>query len=329
MATTQISSIAQLVYAEKQPLNFVRVVGDLHAVLGRFRGDELRFEWDLDDIVYFDMSDTRIALGWDEHPGKGFAACLTVSVGQGPQGLQNQGNGHHDMCARLVDRLQGRYPATAVLWHKTEQVVTSTVIDQLVEDLPPLMQLFPFQEPDWVADAMASQSPGRAVALRGADQLGEDADDAQSCNEARQGQSVILPDTAPSSMQWAGAGKRARAKAAARVAAARDAAEAANDRPDLPWTRENELARVREALYRVEEATERPATSSPQMRLAVHAMNATLIVVWAPLGAAVMTYSLLKGEDMKFSARMMVLTGLFATAFQSPMGQQMAAMAGV
>ena len=42
-----------------------------------------------------------------------------------------------------------------------------------------------------------------------------------------------------------------------------------------------------------------------------------------------MTYSLLKGEDMKLSARLMVLTGLFATAIESTMGQHMAALAGV
>ena len=64
------------------------------------------------------------------------------------------------------------------------------------------------------------------------------------------------------------------------------------------------------------------------MRLAAHAMNATLIVVWLPLGAAVMTYSLLKGEDIRLTSRLMVLTGCVGALSQSPLAQQLAAIAG-
>lgn len=101
----------------------------------------------------------------------------------------------------------------------------------------------------------------------------------------------------------------------------------ANDTPDLPRERNAELARVRAALY--PPAEQAPPAQSIQLRLAAHAMNATLIVVYAPLGAAVMTYSLLRGEDMRISARLMVLVGLLAGFGQSNLGQNMAAMAGV
>lgn len=101
----------------------------------------------------------------------------------------------------------------------------------------------------------------------------------------------------------------------------------ANDAPDLPRERNEELIRVRLALYPPEEAA--PPAQSTQLRLAAHAMNATLIIVYAPLGAAVMTYSLLRGEDMRISARLMVLSGLVAGFVQSNLGQNMAAMAGV
>ena len=66
---------------------------------------------------------------------------------------------------------------------------------------------------------------------------------------------------------------------------------------------------------------------STQMRLAAHCMNATLILVWAPLGAAVMTYTVLKGENMRLSARMMAVTGTLFALAHSPVGQTMAAMA--
>jgi hypothetical protein len=82
-----------------------------------------------------------------------------------------------------------------------------------------------------------------------------------------------------------------------------------------------DAARIRAALYPPEEdvVDERPST---QMRLAIHAMNATMIVALLPVGAAVMTYSILRGEDLRLSGRMLALTGLVLAASQSQMGQQ-------
>ena len=56
-------------------------------------------------------------------------------------------------------------------------------------------------------------------------------------------------------------------------------------------------------------------------------MNATLILVWAPLGAAVMTYSVLRGENMRLSARMMAVAGTIFALANSPVGQTVAAVA--
>ena len=80
-----------------------------------------------------------------------------------------------------------------------------------------------------------------------------------------------------------------------------------------------DLVRIRSALYEVDPE---PQLSNP-MRLAVHAMNATLIMVWAPLGAVVMAHSVLKGEDMRLSAHLMVLAGLGSAALNGPGAQQM------
>lgn len=349
MNMSQCGTIAQLVYADKQPLNFARLVGDLHATLIQLYGTELTFEWDCEDIAFFDLPATRIALGWDERPGKGYSACMTVSVGALPgAGPLRASAGHEDICSRIVEQLHGRFPALAILWHQTEEQLTSDLLDRLVEDLPPLMQLFPFEEPEWVADAMARQSPGRAVALRGAEAASEPvlkdaapmaqptpeafaapaaepvADLAQKPGETST-ELVHLKFSASSANTRARA--RARAKAQARSTAS-PLSEVANDRPVLLDAHDRELTRLRDALY-LTEPEDAPAPMSTQLRLTAHALNATLILVWAPLGAAVMTYTLLKGEDMKLSARMMVLTGLFATALGGPIGQHVAAIAGV
>jgi hypothetical protein len=94
------------------------------------------------------------------------------------------------------------------------------------------------------------------------------------------------------------------------------AAEPANDRPDLPPTDDDRIARIRAALYAPLDGEE-PARAAPsvQMRLAVHAMNGTLIAVAAPVGAAVMTYSLLRGEDMRLTARALTVCGALMTVF--------------
>jgi hypothetical protein len=104
------------------------------------------------------------------------------------------------------------------------------------------------------------------------------------------------------------------------------ARSSANDRPDLPGAAETELARVRAALYPDRDILVR---ETAQMRLAAQAMNATLIVVWMPLGVAAMTYSLMKGENIGFSARLMAVSGTLFGLSQSPFAQQVAAFAGV
>ncbi|MES2434022.1 MAG: hypothetical protein V4586_09390 [Pseudomonadota bacterium] len=350
MDMSRFGTIAQMVYADKQPLNFARLVGELHAILAQLHGSELMFEWDYEDIAFFDLPATRIALGWDEKPGKGYSACMTVSVGPpphiAPQLSGSDGyDGYEEACSRMVERLHGRYPALAIFWHQSEEQLTCNLFDRLVEELPPLMQLFPFQEPDWVADAMARQSPGRAVALRGAEVVNAPEPATKEAAPISQPaakpvvENVVNPAVNQDekggeliTLKFSGKSATARARARARVKAQAKSlaplSEIANDHPTPLHPRDRELAQLRDALYQAD-ADETPAPLSTQLRLTAHALNATLILVWAPLGAAVMTYSLLKGEDMKFSARLMVLTGLFATALGGPIGQQVMAISGV
>ncbi len=62
------------------------------------------------------------------------------------------------------------------------------------------------------------------------------------------------------------------------------------------------------------------------MRLAVHAMNATMLVVFMPVGLAAMVSGLRKGENLRFSAQMLALTGLFGAIWRGPLGQQLTSM---
>jgi hypothetical protein len=84
----------------------------------------------------------------------------------------------------------------------------------------------------------------------------------------------------------------------------------------LPRAHDAALGAMRAALYAAppETPAERP---SAQMRLAVHAMNATMLVIFAPVGLAAMAHGIVRGEDFRRSAQLMAVMGLFAAAFGS------------
>lgn len=64
-----------------------------------------------------------------------------------------------------------------------------------------------------------------------------------------------------------------------------------------------------------EVAPDAPATQGERdrLRLAVHALNTTLTIAYPPVGAVVMTYSFLRGESMRLTARSLVLMGAVMT----------------
>lgn len=305
MTYASLSTIAQLVCCPQTPVNFARMVGDLDAVLSRFGDAQRQLSWDCEDVAIFDLPGTRILLGWAEQTGRG-NACLSVSVGPSPMAATpGARDGHDALCVRLVERVQSRLEPEAVIWHQVEGVIGAETIDHLIDTLPRLdtlaTDLAEMAETPDEAEIVpeAEPQPAAAVNERKAEAAAKPAPQAEKQSKPR--------------------------KAAPRAATGRTST--ANDHPDLPRPHDPELARLRAALYEPQ-STDLPEPPSAQMRLAVHAMNATLIVVYAPLGAAVMTYALLKGEDMKLSARLLMLTGSISMMVQTPIGQSVVAMVG-
>ncbi len=105
-----------------------------------------------------------------------------------------------------------------------------------------------------------------------------------------------------------------------RNATDQDQIDIANDTPHVPHPMLKEMKMLREALY-AEEAAPRTQGLSVQLRLACHAINATLIVIALPVGAAMMTYSVLRGENINTSARMLAIIGMAVGVQHSPIGQ--------
>ena len=95
-------------------------------------------------------------------------------------------------------------------------------------------------------------------------------------------------------------------------------APASNDAPMIPPPLHEHLARVRHALYDpTGQLDPQRFEPSVQMRLASHTMNATLIVVAFPVGAALTAYSLVRGSDIRVSAQAMAIVATLMGAWQS------------
>lgn len=74
-----------------------------------------------------------------------------------------------------------------------------------------------------------------------------------------------------------------------------------------------ELRAMRDHIFH-EDAPEDIRPSLP-LRIAAQSINLSLIVTALPIGAAALTYNVLRGEDMTFTARLTTLTGLALALF--------------
>ncbi|MEO6298825.1 MAG: hypothetical protein ABIV25_08655 [Paracoccaceae bacterium] len=302
-STPEFSTIAQLLFPNDRTLDFARIVAELETVLGRLRGDTVQITWDCDDLVAFDMPETRILLAWTELEATGLQGCLTVSVGPGPSSAIQTGDAEHEsLCSRLVERIQHRFVPAAVIWRQVEGSIDAELVDGLIDILPDINTILP--SIDGIVESISKTDLSKSSHPETVQQA-----------EVAELQSLPLP-------------KITAAKPTANIRPLPDILMPANDVPDLPQIRSEELDRLRKALYPSVAANSIPSHST-QMRLAAHCLNATLILVWSPLGAAVMTYSILKGEDIRFSSRMMAVAGTLFGLAHTPIGQTVAAMAGV
>jgi hypothetical protein len=309
------STIAQVLFEPSSTLNYARIVAELEAVLSQLKPEGLRTSWDCDDLVFFDLVDTRIGLGFSEFKSAPIASCLTVSVGPRHAARVAPDAGFDVLCSRIVERLQSRYLPLAVLWNQTSEEISADLIDRMTDALPGLTEALPpidgILDPLWRTAQEAAAASGLTRMIP----------------EAEMAHQPPSPFATPDRLPHAPVHPRALAQTLARAPAQTTqrpaVALAANDMSPAVMRHAPDLIRTRAALYEDEELADQKM--STQMRLAVHCLNATLIMVWMPFGAAVMTYSIMKGEDMRFSGRIMALTGCFLAIAHSPFGHSVAA----
>ena len=270
------STIAQFVFDRDPALNLDVLVRELDAALERSGAGRRVITWDCDDLAFLDLDAVRFTLSFSGDQMAGLPASLMISVGPSP--------GQHDpsadrrryeqLCHLLADRLRQRFAPRETLWHQVAGPVTADLVDDLFARLPDL--------PD---SAPVSRRSAPAEAIRAFPEAEDD-----------------MPVSFVEKAMAIRAAKAERARARSHPASAPAAANARPQDVDLPAP---ELARVRAALYEADPET--PAENM-RMRLAASALDVTLMMVYLPMGAAMLTVSLLRGGNVTDSARVMALT---------------------
>lgn len=328
------STIAQILFTDHSDLNFAHVVGELERSLDGAVGQDHSLTWDCDDVAVFDLVGTRIVLSLADTrgisvPDPVYSACLTISVGTVPgmNEITPLSRRHEGLCSVIADRVRSYYAAEAILWQELPLSMTPEMIDDLVDELPSpaSRSAVAATEDTEPAQPVWQETDTDLTDIEDAELPQPVSQDGESAQPTSKKAALVLKFRKPVRSALRPQKKQAPADLTADFAvdfAADTPVEVANSLPDLPGTDQFRLTRVRDALYALPEGAEVEAPPTTQIRLAAHAVNATLIVVYLPLGAALMTYSLLRGEDMRMSAQAVALTGLFMGIAQSPLAQQ-------
>lgn len=280
MSMMQNSTIAQFVFDRDPALDLPVLVQELDSALQGSGAGQRTITWDCDDLVLLDVEQSRFALSYGAASEPDQPRSLMISVGPNPrsQGDTFDRDRHNQLCHMIAERLTARLGPDRTFWHNVKGPVTTDLIDDLFDRLP---------EFDATPKKPSDLRSEPARALR------------------------AFPETEPVSFaekaQAVKAAKAERARALDAAEKAGEIPEPANALPPILRPPRTELGRVRAALYPEAEVTETKAQNT-RMRLAAHTMDTTLMLVFLPAGAAMLTYSVLKGGNVNASARMMAIT---------------------
>lgn len=332
------STSVSLLYAERPALDFAAYVSKMETALRDSFQDTLQLTWDHENVVIIDIDGSRVLLGYWEAPDAAAegaesaehscAAVLVLSVGPGPDWRTQTrlSRFRKSLCQSVAAGIMDSNPADMVLWKDFQGVFTTEDFDMLIdqaltvgqeqaqdEDPVPAEPLArPVEDPTEISDAAKGRA--RAEAREGAQRFGalpvrrlmDRLETEINADKPRDAMPDFPGLPGPASVP----GK----------AATPAMPEVANDMPDLPGLPDEELDRIRTALY---PSKEEDGVPNLTQRLTIYTVNTTLMLVALPLGAALLTYNILGGEDARMTARALALTGAFLSLTHTPAGQQL------
>ncbi|WP_434611867.1 hypothetical protein [Tabrizicola sp. M-4] len=283
------STIAQFVFDRDPALNLPLLVRELDGALGRSGAGRRRVTWDCDDLVFVDLDGVRFSLSYTGEPLPGLPSSLMISVGPGPDRDHDAADRrrYEDLCHLIADRLRSRFTPRETLWHQVAGPVTADLVDDLFDRLPD------FSTQNHRHPLARRAAPAKAI---------------RAFPETEEGMPASFVEKALAIK--AAKAERARATLAGLRPVASQAEPGRQAPPPAnalgnPTPASPELNRVRAALYPTPEES---TGQDIRMRLAASTLDVTLMVVYLPMGAAMLTCSMLRGGNVNNSARVMALT---------------------
>jgi len=280
------STIAALCYAEQTDIDFPALTAEFGKALWGNPQGSFEIQTVYDDFVVFDLSTMRITIAYSDLlrdaardiAPPAFAEVIVVAVGPGPDGTP-PGPDFDDraaLCQGLIDKISTHQHVDRLIVREHVGVFDEDAHDVLVEDIATPRGQALREGPDPKTEELMWE-----MATRAWDKANGTAGE---CLDAE----VI--STEPPRPTHAAAAADKKGAAAQRKAKAGGKGKQTTDDGDEVWDKDID--------------------NQPFIhRAAVNALNATMLVFALPVGAALVTLSVLGRESLGFSSRITALTG--------------------
>lgn len=314
MLDTQKTSVAHILLGPCSDMNFAHVVGEMQRTLTDCMETPYTLEWKEDDVAIFDMETTRVVFAVDTYTEQDemsnhYTCCLMVSVGPALSGKATllPTAPFDRLCQLIVRRISAYYGVAEVVWRETDAEMNAETIELLLGDLP--VPATPETEKAVPQEEARLYTQDDVIQFRKSRNISfEAAEEAEVQNVGQRRKEAV---------------NRRKTEALSEY---QDLYQTvANSVPELTAVDAAKLYAIRAALYAPDQPVNGVQLASPQTRLAATAMDVTMVMVCLPVGAAMLTYHVLKGGELRRSAQMLTLTGLFMSGANSAVAQQVLA----
>lgn len=302
------STIAALCYANRTDIDFAALADELGRALWANPQGRLEIRNVYDDFVVFDLATMRITLAHTDFradaeagaPNPAFEECIIVAVGPGPDGCP-PAPGFDDraaLCQGFVDRISRQVIADRMIVREYPGAFDSDGHDALVEEIATPRGEALRQRPDPVTEELMWE-----LATKAWDRAAEAED------KVLDAEVIVVEPPRPTHPE----------AAADRVGAER-LRRAKPHRPRKSKGKGAEPATTGEGVWD-DDIDRQPLVH----RAAVNALSAAMLVFALPVGAALITLSVLGRESLGVSSRMTAVTGATMGFVNSETGQSLLA----
>lgn len=306
MSISPISTIALVTCDNNSKINFAHVVGEMRRSLDKSTRSGYVLTWGHDDIVTFDFESTRIVLSLADtrltEKGAGTYQLL-ISVGNPTLGLRKRDPAiaHEQLCSTIVERVCDYYETKSVYWQQVDECVTAETVDRILERF------------------VSANDTSEITEIKGtfAPDLPDTQDETLTQTAAYSGQ-------VPSNIVAIGSTAKTRSNEVSLLSEGNSMQTSANDTPHGFHPDLDRLDAVRTALYEANvcSAPQQETKAPAIVRITATALDTTMIIVCLPVGAAMLTYHVFRGGELRRSSQMITLTGLFMASSKAVAAMQ-------